>query len=111
MKKLISLTIVFFFLLGCSTTILKSKPSEAKLYLNREFKGVTPYTHSDMALAGTTKEVKLEKEGYKDFTGSIKRNRPSVLPIIGGFIFILPFLWATEYPPEYTFEMDKLKTE
>jgi hypothetical protein len=111
MRKLIALMLAFFFLLGCSTTIIKSKPSEAKLYLNREFKGLTPYTHSDMDLAGTTKEVKLEKEGFKDFTGYIKRSRPSVLPIIGGFIFIVPFLWATEYPPEYTFQMEKLESK
>lgn len=109
MKKLIALMMVFFFLLGCaSSTVIKSNPSEAKLYLAGQFKGETPYTYSDSAAAGTMRTVTLKKEGYKDFTGHIKREQLSVGALIGGILLLIPLIWVLEYPSEYTFEMEKL---
>lgn len=110
MKKIISLMTVFFFFFGCaSATVIKSNPPEAKLYLDGQFKGETPYTYSDRAAAGTMRTVTLKKEGYKDFTGHIKREQLSVPALIGGILVLIPLIWVLEYPPEYTFEMEKLK--
>ena len=110
MKKILSLMTVFFFLFGCaSTTVIKSNPSEAKLYLDRQFRGETPYTHSDSAVAGTMRTLTLKKEGYKDFTGHIRREKLSIGALIGGIFLLIPWIWILEYPPEYTFEMEKLK--
>lgn len=110
MKKIISLITVFFFLLGCaSATVVKSNPPAAKLYLDGQLKGETPYTYSDGAAAGTMRTVTLKKEGYKDFTGHIKREQLSVGALIGGIFLLVPLIWVLEYPPEYTFEMEKIK--
>jgi hypothetical protein len=110
MKKLIALLMVFFFLFGCSsTTLIKSNPPGAKLYVNETFQGETPYFLSDQAVAGTRKAVTLKKEGYKDFNGYIKREKLSVPALIGGIFLIVPFIWVLEYPPQYNFEMEKLQ--
>src|SRR4030043_1043558 len=83
MKKIIASSMTFFFLFGCaSATLVKSNPPGAKLYLDRQLKGETPYTYADRAAAGTMKSVTLNKEGYKDFTGHIKREGLSVGALI-----------------------------
>lgn len=111
-KKLIALVMISLFLFGCtSATVIKSNPPGAKLYLDGQFKGETPCTYADRAAAGTMRTVTLKKEGYKDFTGHIKRETLSVPALIGGILVLIPFIWILEYPPEYTFEMEKLKTE
>lgn len=109
MKKLIALTMVFFFPFGCaSTTYIKSNPLGAKLSLDGQLVGETPKFYSDKAVAGTKKEVTLKKEGYKDFNGTIKRDKLSIPILIGGIFLIVPFAWVLEYPSQYNFEMEKL---
>jgi hypothetical protein len=109
MKKLIALMTVFFFLFGCaSATLIKSNPPGAKLYLDGQLKGETPYTYSDRAAAGTMRTVTLKKEGYKDFNGTVKREQLSVPALIGGILFLIPLIWVLEYPNQYIFEMEKL---
>jgi hypothetical protein len=110
MKKLITLSMVFLFLLGCaSTTLIKSNPSGAKLQVDGQRVGETPYFYTDKAAAGTVKTVTLKKEGYKDFNGSIKREKLSVPALIGGIFLIVPFVWIMEYSSQYNFEMEKLQ--
>jgi hypothetical protein len=112
MKRIIGSIVVFFFLFGCaSATVVKSNPPAAKLYLEGQLKGETPYTYADRAAAGTMRTVTLKKEGYKDFTGHIKREQLSVGALIGGLFFLIPLIWILEYPSEYTFEMEKLLTD
>lgn len=110
MRKLIALAMAFFFLLGCaSSTLIKSNPPGAKLYLDGQVQGETPYTYSDKAAAGTTRTVTLKYEGYKDFNGTIKREQLSVGALIGGIFLLVPFIWILEYPPQYNFEMEKMQ--
>jgi hypothetical protein len=110
MKKLITLSMVFLFLLGCeSTTLIKSNPSGAKLQVDGQRVGETPHFYTDKAAAGTVKTVTLKKEGYKDFNGSIKREKLSVPALIGGIFLIVPFVWIMEYSSQYNFEMEKLQ--
>jgi hypothetical protein len=112
MKKLITLSMVFLFLLGCaSTTLIKSNPSGAKLQVDGQRVGETPHFYTDKAAAGTVKTVTLKKESYKDFNGSIKREKLSVPALIGGIFLIVPFVWIMEYPSQYNFEMEKLQKE
>ena len=100
----------FFFFLGCaSTTLINSNPPGAKLFLNGQEKGETPYTHTDRSAAGARTLVILKKEGYQDFNGEIRRSELSVPALIGGILIMVPFIWILEYPPQYTFEMEKLK--
>jgi len=110
MKKIILLMVVFFFLVGCaSTTAIKSNPPGAKLYLAGQEKGVTPYTHTDTSPAGTRRQVTLKLDGYKDFNGEIRRSELSVPALVGTCLVLVPVIWILEYPPQYTFEMEKLK--
>jgi hypothetical protein len=112
MKKLIALSMVFFFLLGCaSTTLIKSNPPGAKLQVDGQVMGETPYFYTDKAAAGTVKTVTLRKEDYKDFNGYIKREKLSVPALIGGIFLIVPFVWILEYPSQYNFEMEKAQKE
>jgi len=109
MKKLIALTTVFFLLFGCaSTTLIKSNPPGAKLQVDGQSVGETPYFYTDKAAAGTVKTVTLKKEGYKDSNGLIRREKLSVPALIGGIFLIVPFVWILEYPSQYNFEMEKL---
>jgi hypothetical protein len=108
-KKMIVLVTVFFFIIGCSSsTLIKSNPPGAKLYVDGQYKCETPCTHSDTAASGAMKTIVLKKEGYKDQTGLIKKEETMVGPIIGGLFFLFPFIWMLGYPSEYTFEMEKL---
>jgi len=113
MKKLVLLTAVFFFLLGCSsTTVIKSKPSRAKVYLNGEIKGETPYTYTSAGIWGTKKMVVLKKEDYKESVQQIKKDHVNwVTVIIGALVFYPLLLWGADFPTEYTFEMEKLESK
>jgi hypothetical protein len=53
--------------------------------------------------------VTLKQEGYKDYNGEIKRQELSVPALIGGIFLLIPFIWILEYPPQHTFEMERLK--
>jgi len=110
MKKLIGLISIFFFLFGCaSTTVIKSNPPGAEVYLNGQLKGETPYTYTDRAIAGTARRVTLKKEGYKDFQKTIIRDQTYIPALIAGTFLLIPLLWSMEYPPEYTLDMEKFK--
>lgn len=89
-----------------STTFIQSNPSGAKLYLNGEPVGTTPYTHRDTKIVGSTTIVKLEKEGYETMNTSFSRDEEvDVGAIIGGLFFLVPFLWTMKYKPSHTYEL------
>ena len=108
-QKLIALLTVLSFLLGCaSTTLIKSNPPGAKLQVDGQSVGETPYFYTDKAASGTVKTVALKKEGYKDSNGLVRREKLSASALIGGIFLIVPFVWILEYPSQYNFEMEKL---
>lgn len=89
-----------------STTLIQSTPSGAKLYLNGEYAGLTPYTHSDTKIVGSTNHVRLEKEGYETTNAHFSRDEEAdVGAIIGGIFLLFPFLWTMKYKPTHTYEM------
>lgn len=90
-----------------SSTVINSSPSGAKVYLNGEAVGTTPYTHSDTKIVGATTTVKLEKEGYEQMNTSFSRSeKADVGAIIGGVFVLVPFLWTMKYKPTRTFELE-----
>lgn len=92
-----------------STTMIQSNPSGAKLYLNGEYVGETPHTHSDTKIVGSTTTVRLEKEGYETFNEAFSRNEEAdVGAIIGGILVLFPFLWTMKYKPSRTYELKSL---
>ena len=77
------------FLAGCgSTTMIQSRPDNAKVYLNGEYMGTTPYAHRDTKIVSSTTIVTLEKEGYQTFNTSFSRDEElDVGALIGGIFF------------------------
>lgn len=92
-----------------SSTLINSEPGGAKIYLNDEPVGVTPYKHRDNKIVGTSTDVRLEKEGYETLeTYFTKDEEVDVGAIIGGVFFLFPFLWTMKYKPSRTYEMTPL---
>ncbi len=113
MKKEITTKVASVVLAGAmlfsscgSSTMIQSSPGSAKLYLDGESVGITPYTHRDSKIVGSTTSVKLEKEGYETYNASFSRNEDAdVGAIIGGIFFLFPFLWTMKYKPSRTYEL------
>ncbi len=106
--KTISLLLVGAILLtSCaSTTMIQSTPSGAKIYLDGQPVGSTPYRHSDTKIVGSTTTVKLVKEGYEPLNTSFSRDEQvDVGAIIGGLFVWIPFLWVMKYNPIHTYEL------
>ena len=108
LSKAISLMLAgaILFASCSSTTLIQSSPSGAKVYLNGEYTGVTPYTHTDTKIVGSSTQVRLEKEGYETLNTAFSRNEDAdVGAIIGGIFFLFPFLWTMKYKPVRTYEL------
>ena len=97
---------VVLFSSCASSTMIQSNPSEAKVYLDGESVGSTPYTMRDTKIVGSTTTVVLKKEGYEDFVTSISRNEEvDAGAIIGGIFLLFPFLWTMKYKPIHNYEL------
>lgn len=109
-------TALFFaftlLLLSCkSTTIIKSEPAGAVVYINGQKKGETPYTYSDTKIVGSATNIVLKKAGYTDFQTVLTRDEQADAgAIVAGCFFLVPFLWAMEYEPEHNYELEKSDT-
>jgi hypothetical protein len=98
-----------FLFMGCaSTTNIKSRPEGAEVFVDNVRIGVTPARYSDTAIAGSTKALRLKKEGYKPFETVIRKSEFQVGPCIGGVLVLFPFIWVLGYPETYEFELEKL---
>lgn len=106
-KTLAVFTAVTILYTSCaSTTVIKSEPSGAKLYLNGEPVESTPYTHHDTKIISTVTYVTLEKDGYETLETSFSRDEEvDVGAVIGGRFILFPFLWAMKYKPTHTYEL------
>ena len=94
-----------------STTLIQTNPSGAKVYMNDEYKGVTPLSYSDTKIVGSASIVRLELEGYQPLNTVLTRNEAAdVGAIIGGVFFLFPFLWTMKYNPVHTYELRPLNT-
>ena len=110
LTTLTSLLLIAGFVLStsscASTTIINSHPQGAKVYMNQEYMGVTPYTYTDTKVVGTSTIVKLTKDGYQDTNVILTRNEQvDVGAIIGGLCVWVPFLWVMGYNPSHTYEL------
>jgi len=95
---------------GCSsTTILHSVPSGAKLYVNDEYRGTTPYVYRDQKIVGSSTAIRLSLVGYKDLNTVLQRDeRLHVGALVGGFFFVVPWLWVMQYERSHTWELQPL---
>lgn len=89
-----------------STTIINSIPTGAKLYVDGEPVGTTPYTYTDTKIVGSSTPIRLAQDGYQDFNGVLKRNEEAnVGAIIGGLFLLFPFLWTMDYKSNHNYEL------
>lgn len=89
-----------------STTMIDSYPSGAKLYLDGEMVGQTPYSMTDTKPMFTCTSVRIEKENYSPFYTNICRDEEADAgAIIGGVFFWIPFLWSFKYKPTHFYEL------
>jgi hypothetical protein len=92
-----------------SSTVIRSEPSAATVYIDGSKVGQTPYIYTDTKTVSSTTRVKLRREGYEDFETIIVRNEEFQLgPCIGGFFVLVPFLWVMGYKAERTYELEPL---
>lgn len=109
MKKYIAILMAFFFLVGCASNInIKSKPDGADVFIDNIKVGKTPMDYSDTAIAGTTKNIKIVKEGYAPLETVIRKSEFKIGPCIGGLFVLFPFIWILGYPETQEFELQKL---
>lgn len=92
---------------GCtSTTLIRSNPSKAKVYIDGSYVGETPYTYSDTKIVGGSFTLSLEKDGYKPLMTTVTRDEQvDVGAVVGGVFFWFPFLWTMEYKPLHSYEL------
>ena len=109
--KTISLLVASSILLtNCaSTTMIQSIPGDAKVYIDGQPMGKTPYAYTDTKIVGSTTMVKLEKEGYDQLNVTFSRSEQAdVGAIIGGIFVLVPFLWTMKYNPVHEYELTPL---
>lgn len=107
--RAICLLLAFAVLMSscASTTLIQTEPSEADVYIDRVKVGKTPYPYSDTKIVGSSTIFTFKKKGYKDFNYVLTRNEQAdVGAIIGGVLFLFPFLWTMRYYPQRTFELE-----
>lgn len=98
---------ITIFLSSCaSNTLIQSTPSGARVYINDEPVGITPYLHTDTKIIGSTTTIRLEKDGYKPVVTTISRDEKiDAGALIGGILVTIPFLWILEYKPSHIYEL------
>ncbi len=89
-----------------STTRIESIPSNAKLYINGEFVGNTPYTYSDKKISGSRQEVKLVKDGFEPYIDEFSRNQKLEPNALYFGVFLVPLFWLKEYDEVQTFDLN-----
>ena len=86
--------------------MIHTLPEGARVYMNDEFRGITPYKHTDSAISWTKTEIMFKKDGYQDFYTTLNKNEDvDVGAVIGGVLFCFPFIWTMGYNPSHTYEL------
>lgn len=97
-------------LAGCtSSTLLQTVPNGAKVYVNQQYRGITPMTYSDQKIVGSTTTLRFLLDGYEDLNTQLTRDeRVHVGALVGGFVCGIPWLWVMKYDPVHTWELQPL---
>jgi hypothetical protein len=108
-KKTVAVVLSSSLLLsGCaSSTLINSVPPGAKVYIDGQYLGHAPATQKDTAILGSSKTVVLKLEGYRDRTGTIRKDEIQAGPLVAGIFLTIPLLWMMGYPAQYTFELEE----
>ncbi|HOZ87523.1 MAG TPA: PEGA domain-containing protein [Bacteroidia bacterium] len=106
---MVLLAVSVLFSSCASTTMIQSTPSGAKVFVNTEYAGTTPYTYEDSRITGSEVSLRLELPGHEPLNTMFARDeRVDGLAVIGGCLFLVPFLWAMKYKPTHMYELKPL---
>jgi len=108
--KVISVIMIGVFFLGScsSSTMILSEQRDARVYIDGEYVGVTPYKISNSSPVGSCVSVKLTKKGYKDTNTSIcKTEELHVGALVAGLFFVLPLLWVMGYKDIHNYDLER----
>jgi len=106
MKKMI-VVLLIVSLVGCTTlTTIQTDPSGAKLYINDEPKGTTPYVGELSNFVFNTYNIRIELDGYFPLYVRLQKEAKAG-PIVGGFFLFIPWLWVAGPRPAYYFPLAK----
>jgi len=99
--------LIGFVITGCvSTTVFRTYPARADVYVSGVKKGKTPYFYSDRKIVASSTPVSFRKQGYYDLNIILKRNEELDLgPFIGGLFVWIPFLWVTKYDSLHAYQL------
>ena len=103
-----AIIIAVSILTGCaSVTLINTVPEGARVYIQDQPVGYTPYTYSDEKIVGSVTPIRLELEGYKPLSTVLVRNEEvDIAPIVGGFFFAWPlWLLSMKYQPVHLYEL------
>ena len=94
--------------IGCSSsTLIRSTDSEAKIYVDGEYKGKGQFQYSDTKTVGSMTSVRLQKDGCEPMIYNFYRNEEFDAGACAGGVFVLvPFLWIQKYRPEHVYEYE-----
>lgn len=111
MKNIFSLALaglVSTSVIACSsTTMIRTTDSQAKIYVDGEYKGKGQVSHTDTKIIGSTTSVRIEKPGCESMHYTFARNEEFDAGACAGGVFVLvPFLWIQKYKPERTYEFE-----
>lgn len=86
LKSAVVLLAATLLFAGCaSSTMINSTPSGAKVVINGEAVGVTPYLYTDTKIVGSLVTLDLTLEGYEPIYTSFRRSEEfNVGTFIGG---------------------------
>jgi hypothetical protein len=101
------LVLVGALLTACSSsTVIRSNPSGARVFLDGAYVGTTPYTLTDSKIVGSTTMIRLEYPGLPPTTVAVSRNEDlKVGTLIVGIFLLVPLLWVMGYDSEHTFDL------
>jgi hypothetical protein len=97
-------------LTGCaSTTVIRSSPSGATVYVENERVGVTPCEYSDRRSSFSRVKVRLEKEGYEPLTTLMHRTGSLNIAALWFAALIFPLFWMSGYPEQHHYVLQPAK--
>lgn len=99
--------LVLVFSTGCASTVrITSNPEGADVTVDGRYIGQTPTTYTDTAVILSTRQVRVEKPGYRTTETTISRDGDlNVGALVGGIVCLVPFLWLLDYPSVVTYEL------
>jgi hypothetical protein len=89
-----------------SSTMIRSNPSGARVFLDGEYVGTTPYEMTDTKIVGSATSVRIEYPGLQPMVSSIKRSEEfDAVACLGGVFLLVPFLWVMGYKADHSYEL------